>query len=135
MNTVEILEIFKWKKKNVKALLTVLASVLLLINCLFVQLFVPGGAQLLQLQQDLIPRCSSLLCSYHLLKQMSLTLSSSIPLDILWVHTPHGPIHQKKSKFICKPWFLMQMCVYGRAVIVAKSLSIESNRISVLCQV
>uniref|UniRef100_A0A9J8D3V8 Nucleoporin 160 n=1 Tax=Cyprinus carpio carpio TaxID=630221 RepID=A0A9J8D3V8_CYPCA len=48
-----------------------------------------SGAQLLQLQQDLIPRCSSLLCSYHLLKQMSLTLSSSVPLDILNADLQH----------------------------------------------
>uniref|UniRef100_A0A673IC20 Nucleoporin 160 n=1 Tax=Sinocyclocheilus rhinocerous TaxID=307959 RepID=A0A673IC20_9TELE len=39
-----------------------------------------SGAQLLQLQQDLIPRCSSLLCSYHLLKQMSVIHVFSISL-------------------------------------------------------
>ncbi|RXN36925.1 nuclear pore complex Nup160 [Labeo rohita] len=48
-----------------------------------------GGPQLLQLQQDLIPRCSNLLCTYHLLKQMSLMLSSSVPLDILNADLQH----------------------------------------------
>uniref|UniRef100_A0A671MYY4 Nucleoporin 160 n=1 Tax=Sinocyclocheilus anshuiensis TaxID=1608454 RepID=A0A671MYY4_9TELE len=47
------------------------------------------GSQLLQLQQDLISRCSNLLCTYHLLKQMSLTLSSSVPLDILNADLQH----------------------------------------------
>uniref|UniRef100_A0A8C2HHC3 Nucleoporin 160 n=1 Tax=Cyprinus carpio TaxID=7962 RepID=A0A8C2HHC3_CYPCA len=48
-----------------------------------------SSAQLLQLQQDFIPRCSNLLCTYHLLKQMSLTLSSSVPLDILNADLQH----------------------------------------------
>ncbi|XP_051547988.1 nuclear pore complex protein Nup160 isoform X1 [Myxocyprinus asiaticus] len=52
-------------------------------------LFLPGGSEMLQLQQDLIPRCSHLLCSYHLLKQMSLTLSSSVPIDILNADLQH----------------------------------------------
>ncbi|XP_056595855.1 nuclear pore complex protein Nup160 isoform X2 [Triplophysa dalaica] len=53
------------------------------------KIFPAGGSQLLQLQQDLIPRCSHLLCTYHLLKQMSLTLSSSVPLDILNTDLQH----------------------------------------------
>ncbi|XDV52581.1 hypothetical protein PO909_021298 [Leuciscus waleckii] len=53
------------------------------------KVFLAGGNQLLQLQQDLIPRCSNLLCTYHLLKQMSLTLSSSVPLDILNADLQH----------------------------------------------
>ncbi|KAA0724099.1 Nuclear pore complex protein [Triplophysa tibetana] len=52
-------------------------------------IFPAGGSQLLQLQQELIPRCSHLLCTYHLLKQMSLTLSSSVPLDILNTDLQH----------------------------------------------
>uniref|UniRef100_A0A3Q3JNV8 Nucleoporin 160 n=1 Tax=Monopterus albus TaxID=43700 RepID=A0A3Q3JNV8_MONAL len=39
--------------------------------------------QLLQLQQDLIPRCSHLLSSYHLLKHISQSLASSVPMDII----------------------------------------------------
>ncbi|XP_042609351.1 nuclear pore complex protein Nup160-like [Cyprinus carpio] len=72
---------------------TLLCRDLLILQQLYLRIgdnvFVPGGAQLLQLQQDLIPRCSSLLCSYHLLKQMSLTLSSSVPLDILNADLQH----------------------------------------------
>ncbi|XP_016394059.1 nuclear pore complex protein Nup160 [Sinocyclocheilus rhinocerous] len=72
---------------------TLLCRDLLILQQLYLRngdnVFVAGGAQLLQLQQDLIPRCSSLLCSYHLLKQMSLTLSSSVPLDILNADLQH----------------------------------------------
>uniref|UniRef100_A0A3Q3W6F3 Uncharacterized protein n=1 Tax=Mola mola TaxID=94237 RepID=A0A3Q3W6F3_MOLML len=45
--------------------------------------FLGGGAQLLQLQQDLIPRSSHLLSSYHLLKHISQSLASSVPVDII----------------------------------------------------
>lgn len=48
-----------------------------------VQVFLGGGAQLLQLQQDLIPRCSQLLSSYHLLKHISQSLASTLPVDIV----------------------------------------------------
>uniref|UniRef100_A0AAR2KR61 Nucleoporin 160 n=1 Tax=Pygocentrus nattereri TaxID=42514 RepID=A0AAR2KR61_PYGNA len=47
-----------------------------------------GSAQSLQLQQDLIPRCSHLLCCYYLLKQLSQTLASPVPLDTLWPSNP-----------------------------------------------
>lgn len=47
------------------------------------QVFLGGGGQLLQLQQDLIPRTSLLLCSYYLLKWASQCLSSPVPLDTL----------------------------------------------------
>lgn len=54
-------------------------------NKLFVlcQMFLGGGAQLLQLQQDLIPRSSTLLSSYYLLKRISQSLASSVPIDIM----------------------------------------------------
>ncbi|XP_060784508.1 nuclear pore complex protein Nup160 isoform X1 [Neoarius graeffei] len=48
-----------------------------------------GSAQCLQLQQDLIPRCSHLLCCYHLLKQLSQTLASPVPLDTLDANLQH----------------------------------------------
>lgn len=51
------------------------------------QVFLGGGAQLLQLQQDLIPRSSHLLSSYYLLKHISQSLTSAVPMDTLWVHT------------------------------------------------
>ncbi|XP_062403164.1 nuclear pore complex protein Nup160 [Sardina pilchardus] len=51
--------------------------------------FLGGGAQLLQLQQDLIPRCSHLLCSYYLLKRISQSVSSAVPLDILDANLQH----------------------------------------------
>uniref|UniRef100_A0A8C2ERT1 Nucleoporin 160 n=1 Tax=Cyprinus carpio TaxID=7962 RepID=A0A8C2ERT1_CYPCA len=72
---------------------TLLCRDLLILQQLYLRIgnnvFVPGSAQLLQLQQDFIPRCSNLLCTYHLLKQMSLTLSSSVPLDILNADLQH----------------------------------------------
>uniref|UniRef100_A0A3Q2CWA9 Nucleoporin 160 n=1 Tax=Cyprinodon variegatus TaxID=28743 RepID=A0A3Q2CWA9_CYPVA len=43
--------------------------------------FLGGGGQLLQLQQDLIPRTSHLLSSYHLLKNISQSLASPVPMD------------------------------------------------------
>lgn len=49
------------------------------------QVFLGGGSQLLQLQQDLVPRTSHMLTSYHLLKHISQSLASSVPVDIMWV--------------------------------------------------
>ncbi|KAK2880678.1 nuclear pore complex protein Nup160 isoform X2 [Channa argus] len=51
--------------------------------------FLGGGAQLLQLQQDLIPRCSHLLSSYHVLKHISQSLASSVPIDIIDANLQH----------------------------------------------
>lgn len=49
------------------------------------QVFLGGGSQLLQLQQDLVPRSSHMLASYHLLKHISQSLASSVPVDVMWV--------------------------------------------------
>nr|XP_015820477.2 nuclear pore complex protein Nup160 [Nothobranchius furzeri] len=51
--------------------------------------FLGGGGQLLQLQQDLIPRTSHLLSSYHLLKHISQTLTSFVPVDTIDVNLQH----------------------------------------------
>ncbi|CAJ1055772.1 nuclear pore complex protein Nup160 [Xyrichtys novacula] len=51
--------------------------------------FLGGGAQLLQLQQDLIPRSSHLLSSYHLLKHVSQSLAAAVPVDILDANLQH----------------------------------------------
>ncbi|XP_069028887.1 nuclear pore complex protein Nup160 [Embiotoca jacksoni] len=51
--------------------------------------FLGGGAQLLQLQQDLIPRSSHLLSSYHLLKHISQSLASSVPMDTIDANLQH----------------------------------------------
>ncbi|XP_076588387.1 nuclear pore complex protein Nup160 [Chaetodon auriga] len=51
--------------------------------------FLGGGAQLLQLQQDLIPRSSHLLSSYYLLKHVSQSLASSVPVDIIDANLQH----------------------------------------------
>ncbi|RVE71390.1 hypothetical protein OJAV_G00051340 [Oryzias javanicus] len=48
--------------------------------------FLGGGNQLLQLQQDLIPRTSHLLSSYHLLKHISRSLASSVAMDTIDVN-------------------------------------------------
>lgn len=54
--------------------------------CVFLcapQVFLGGGSQLLQLQQDLIPRSSHMLTSYHLLRHISQSLASSVPVDVM----------------------------------------------------
>ncbi|XP_039860058.1 nuclear pore complex protein Nup160 [Simochromis diagramma] len=51
--------------------------------------FLGGGAQLLQLQQDLIPRTSQLLSSYHLLKHVSQSLASSVPVSTIDANLQH----------------------------------------------
>ncbi|XP_029379630.1 nuclear pore complex protein Nup160 isoform X2 [Echeneis naucrates] len=51
--------------------------------------FLGGGAQLLQLQQDLIPRSAHLLASYHLLKHISQSLTSSVPMDTIDANLQH----------------------------------------------
>ncbi|XP_038561724.1 nuclear pore complex protein Nup160 [Micropterus salmoides] len=51
--------------------------------------FLGGGAQLLQLQQDLIPRSSHLLSSYYLLKHISQSLASAVPVDIIDANLQH----------------------------------------------
>uniref|UniRef100_A0A667ZYV4 Nucleoporin 160 n=1 Tax=Myripristis murdjan TaxID=586833 RepID=A0A667ZYV4_9TELE len=65
---------------------------LLILQKLYLRLgdnvFLGGGAQLLQLQQDLIPRSSHLLSSYYLLKHISQSLASTVPMDIIWPSNP-----------------------------------------------
>ncbi|XP_078112382.1 nuclear pore complex protein Nup160 isoform X3 [Sander vitreus] len=56
--------------------------------------FLGGGSQLLQLQQDLIPRCSGLLSSYYLLKHISQSLASSVPMDIIDANLQHLTVLQ-----------------------------------------
>ncbi|KAM4572900.1 nuclear pore complex protein Nup160 isoform 2-T2 [Odontesthes bonariensis] len=51
--------------------------------------FLGGGAQLLQFQQDLIPRTSHLLSSYHLLSHVSQSLTSPVPLDTIDMNLQH----------------------------------------------
>lgn len=51
--------------------------------------FLGGGAQLLQLQQDLIPRTSHLLSSYHLLKHVSQCLASPVAMDTIDTNLQH----------------------------------------------
>ncbi|XP_047189332.1 nuclear pore complex protein Nup160 isoform X2 [Scophthalmus maximus] len=66
---------------------------LLILQKLYLRLgdnvFLGGGAQLLQLQQDLIPRSSQLLSSYHLLKHVSQSLASSVPMDTIDANLQH----------------------------------------------
>ncbi|XP_035012837.1 nuclear pore complex protein Nup160 [Hippoglossus stenolepis] len=66
---------------------------LLILQKLYLRLgdnvFLGGGAQLLQLQQDLIPRTCHLLSSYHLLKHMSQSVASSVPVDIIDANLQH----------------------------------------------
>ncbi|XP_063052787.1 nuclear pore complex protein Nup160 [Engraulis encrasicolus] len=66
---------------------------LLILQQLYLRLgdnvFLGGGGQLLQLQQDLIPRCSHLLCCYYLLKKISQSLSTPVALDTLDANLQH----------------------------------------------
>ncbi|XP_071369421.1 nuclear pore complex protein Nup160 [Centroberyx affinis] len=66
---------------------------LLILQKLYLRLgdnvFLGGGAQLLQLQQDLIPRSSHLLSSYYLLKHISQSLASTVPMDIIDANLQH----------------------------------------------
>uniref|UniRef100_A0A3P8X3L6 Nucleoporin 160 n=1 Tax=Cynoglossus semilaevis TaxID=244447 RepID=A0A3P8X3L6_CYNSE len=66
---------------------TLLCRDLLILQKLYLRcgdnVFLGGGAHLLQLQQDLIPRSAQLLLSYHVLRHVSQSLVSSIPVDIL----------------------------------------------------
>uniref|UniRef100_A0A6Q2YMV0 Nucleoporin 160 n=1 Tax=Esox lucius TaxID=8010 RepID=A0A6Q2YMV0_ESOLU len=66
---------------------------LLILQQLYLRLgdnvFLGGGAQLLQLQQDLIPRSSQLLSSYYLLKHISQSLATSVPVDMIDANLQH----------------------------------------------
>nr|XP_023673218.1 nuclear pore complex protein Nup160 [Paramormyrops kingsleyae] len=71
----------------------VLCRDLLILQQLYLRLgdnvFLGGGAQMLQLQQDLIPRTSHLLCCYYVLKWASQCLSTPVPLDTLDANLQH----------------------------------------------
>eukprot|EP00066_Takifugu_rubripes_P016720 XP_011605986.1 PREDICTED: LOW QUALITY PROTEIN: nuclear pore complex protein Nup160 [Takifugu rubripes] len=56
--------------------------------------FLGGGSQLLQLQQDLVPRTSHMLTSYHLLKHIGQSLASSVPVDIIDANLQHLSVLQ-----------------------------------------
>ncbi|XP_008309467.1 nuclear pore complex protein Nup160 [Cynoglossus semilaevis] len=72
---------------------TLLCRDLLILQKLYLRcgdnVFLGGGAHLLQLQQDLIPRSAQLLLSYHVLRHVSQSLVSSIPVDILDANLQH----------------------------------------------
>ncbi|XP_053741482.1 nuclear pore complex protein Nup160 [Synchiropus splendidus] len=56
--------------------------------------FLGGGMQLLQLQQDLVPRCSQLLSSYHLLVHVSQSMTSAVALDAIDANLQHLSVLQ-----------------------------------------
>ncbi|KAL0968663.1 hypothetical protein UPYG_G00269910 [Umbra pygmaea] len=66
---------------------------LLILQHLYLRLgdnvFLGGGSQLLQLQQDLIPRSSQLLSSYYLLKHISQSLANTVPVDVIDANLQH----------------------------------------------
>ncbi|CAB1322805.1 unnamed protein product [Coregonus sp. 'balchen'] len=66
---------------------------LLILQQLYLRLgdnvFLGGGAQLLQLQQDLIPRSSQLLSSYYLLKHITQSLTTTVALHIIDANLQH----------------------------------------------
>uniref|UniRef100_A0A8C5C1J5 Nucleoporin 160 n=1 Tax=Gadus morhua TaxID=8049 RepID=A0A8C5C1J5_GADMO len=76
---------------------------LLILQKLYLRLgdnvFLRGGSQLLQLQQDLIPRSSHLLSSYHLLKHTSQSLDPHpAPLTLLSPQTVVGLFYQTVAR-------------------------------------
>uniref|UniRef100_A0A673X1T2 Nucleoporin 160 n=1 Tax=Salmo trutta TaxID=8032 RepID=A0A673X1T2_SALTR len=89
---------------------------LLILQQLYLRLgdnvFLAGGDQLLQLQQDLIPRSSHLLSSYYLLKQISQSLATAVPLDIMYVHT-HPPMLYRYYRWPNNPGFQFPECLMG----------------------
>ncbi|KAK1804685.1 hypothetical protein P4O66_020668 [Electrophorus voltai] len=69
---------------------TAMSRALLCRDILILQhLYLRLGDNSLQMQQDLIPRCCNLLCCYHLLKQLSQTFTSPVPLDTLDINLQH----------------------------------------------
>ncbi|MBN3303741.1 NU160 protein, partial [Amia calva] len=66
---------------------------LLILQQLYLRLgdhvYLGGGGQLLQMQQDLIPRTAYLLCSYYLVRWASQCLSTAVPLDTLDANLQH----------------------------------------------
>uniref|UniRef100_A0AAQ5XDD7 Nucleoporin 160 n=1 Tax=Amphiprion ocellaris TaxID=80972 RepID=A0AAQ5XDD7_AMPOC len=76
--------------------------------------FLGGGAQLLQLQQDLIPRSSHLLSSYHLLKHISQNLASSVPMDTIDANLQHLTVLELSdcpAVWPSNPGFLFPECL------------------------
>uniref|UniRef100_A0A668A4M7 Nucleoporin 160 n=1 Tax=Myripristis murdjan TaxID=586833 RepID=A0A668A4M7_9TELE len=93
---------------------------LLILQKLYLRLgdnvFLGGGAQLLQLQQDLIPRSSHLLSSYYLLKHISQSLASTYSDHIIYSkcknYTWPLPFSDILCGFLYFPECLMANCQY-----------------------
>ncbi|KAJ8252204.1 hypothetical protein COCON_G00215160 [Conger conger] len=101
--------------------------------------FLGGGGQLLQLQQDLIPRTSHLLCSYYLLKWASQRLSSTVPVDTLDANLQHLSVLELSdspaltpSKSVLSPQTVVELFYQnvGRKAIIAQIHSQQSSLLS-----
>ncbi|XP_034004187.1 nuclear pore complex protein Nup160 [Trematomus bernacchii] len=112
---------------------------LLILQKLYLRLgdnvFLGGGAQLLQLQQDLIPRSSNLLSSYHLLKHISQSMASSVALDIIEANLQHLTVLELSDSpslsnaSVLSPQTVVELFyqTVGRKIIVSQIYSQQSS--------
>ncbi|XP_033933225.1 nuclear pore complex protein Nup160, partial [Pseudochaenichthys georgianus] len=112
---------------------------LLILQKLYLRLgdnvFLGGGAQLLQLQQDLIPRSSNLLSSYHLLKHISQSMASSVALDIIEANLQHLTVLELSdspslsSASVLSPQTVVELFyqTVGRKIIVSQIYSQQQS--------
>uniref|UniRef100_A0AAQ5ZZR4 Nucleoporin 160 n=1 Tax=Amphiprion ocellaris TaxID=80972 RepID=A0AAQ5ZZR4_AMPOC len=85
--------------------------------------FLGGGAQLLQLQQDLIPRSSHLLSSYHLLKHISQNLASSVPMDTIDANLQHLTVLELSDSLSPQTVVELFYQTVGRRIIISQIYS------------
>ncbi|KAK5927245.1 hypothetical protein CgunFtcFv8_012426 [Champsocephalus gunnari] len=112
---------------------------LLILQKLYLRLgdnvFLGGGAQLLQLQQDLIPRSSNLLSSYHLLKHISQSMASPVALDIIEANLQHLTVLELSdspslsSASVLSPQTVVELFyqTVGRKIIVSQIYSQQQS--------
>ncbi|XP_018598836.1 nuclear pore complex protein Nup160 [Scleropages formosus] len=121
----------------------ILCRDLLILQQLYLRLgdnvFLGGGAQMLQMQQDLIPRTSHLLCSYHVLKWASQCLSTPVPLDTLDANLQHLSVLELSdspaltpNKSVLSPQTLLELFYQNvaRKVIISQIHSHQSTPLS-----
>ncbi|KAL4622892.1 nuclear pore complex protein Nup160 [Arapaima gigas] len=121
----------------------VLCRDLLILEQLYLRLgdnvFLGGGAQMLQLQQDLIPRTSHLLCSYHVLKWASQCLSAPIPLNTLDANLQHLSVLElsdspalSPNKSVMSPQTLLELFYQNvaRKVIISQIYGQQNTSLS-----
>ncbi|XP_042267285.1 nuclear pore complex protein Nup160 isoform X1 [Thunnus maccoyii] len=99
--------------------------------------FLGGGAQLLQLQQDLIPRSSHLLSSYYLLRHISQSLTSAVPMDTIDANLQHltvlelsdSPALNTNASAVLSPQTVVELFyqTVARKMIISQIFSQQQN--------